>query len=115
MCSLVKLYEDKAVKVADIKRNHILNMVKCAKDCNEIDKIVLFGSALESRCTKDSDIDVAIVGNLPRGRFNKLRGYLDFRERVYSYDFEQEYDMLYFKDSVGDIASNGVVIYNKVS
>lgn len=113
MCRLVKLYEDKAINVADIKRDHILNMVECAKDCNEIDKILLFGSALESRCTKDSDIDVAIVGNLPRGRFNKPNGYLSFRERVYSYDFEQEYDMLYFKDILEDIASNGVVIYSK--
>ena len=113
MCRLVKLYEDKAICVADIKRDHVLNMVECAKDCNEIDKIVLFGSALESRCTNDSDIDVAIVGSLQRCRFNKSKGYLSFRERVYSYDFEQEYDMLYFKGIVGDIASNGVVIYSK--
>lgn len=113
MCKLVSLSDDNNIAVADIKRDCILNIINSAKCCSEIDKIVLFGSALEGRCREDSDIDIAIVGNLSAGEFNTSKGYLDFRARVFSYKFEQDYDMLYFKGEEGSIASRGVVIYSR--
>lgn len=113
MCKLVKLSNDSDVMVADLKRDFILNIIDSARLCKDIKRIVLFGSALESRCHSASDIDIAIVGDISPARFNTSKGYLDFRRRVFEYNLNQEYDMLYFKGIEGDIASAGSVIYNR--
>lgn len=48
--------------VADMKHKYIVNIADQAKQCSNISRIVLFGSALETRCTEKSDIDIAVFG-----------------------------------------------------
>lgn len=113
MCKLVRLSDKTELMVADIKRDFILNIMDCASLCKEIKKIVLFGSALEERCTSDSDIDIAIIGDIARSKFSTNKGYLSFRKKVFGYDLNQDYDMLYFKDNGEDIVAEGSVIYER--
>lgn len=113
MCKLVRLSENNDLLVADLKKDMILNIIDNAHLCDEIKQIILFGSALEERCTTTSDIDIAIVGEIAGSKFNKDKGYLNFRKKVFEYDWNQDYDMLYFKDTEGDIAVGGSVIYTR--
>jgi hypothetical protein len=52
MCKLVDCHTNygEICKVADIKANYISNIVNTAHICSDIERIVLFGSALEERC-----------------------------------------------------------------
>ena len=52
MCKLIKVktnYES-AEMVADYKADTIRFIIDIAKNCSDIDAIMLFGSALEERC-----------------------------------------------------------------
>lgn len=121
MCDLVDLSIGKRqIKVADIKKVYIENIVKCVPLCNVIDKVVLFGSALESRCTEASDLDIAIFGKYPKSKMYKLKSYNDFVEAIVSYGGLQDYDLLYYstKQECGsgilqDI-QKGEVIYERM-
>ena len=113
--------QGKTVRVASNKHDYIRNIVKCAEMCDHIQKIVLFGSVLESRCRDQSDIDIAVFGDLPEGKMLALNSYVRFSDGIYDYkkpDFFQDYDVLYFKtgDQQGGIThaiENGVVIYER--
>ena len=97
MCELVDIsMEGRCIKVADIKKAYIENIMKCAPLCDAIDKVVLFGSALESRCTDSSDVDIAIFGKYPKSKMYRLKSYHDFVEAVVSYGRLQDYDLLYY-------------------
>lgn len=106
------------IHVADIKQKYIENIVSAARDCDYIDKVVLFGSSLEERCTDESDIDLAVFGNVSRGKCLTSKKYERFLTQVYSFnDFNQAYDILYFRNGsrndstiMGDI-EEGEVIY----
>ncbi len=124
MCKLVSMTANgKEIKVADIKKDYIQNIIDAAQLCPRIDKIMLFGSALEERCTEHSDIDIAVFGKLPRGRMYALKGYQKFISSLFKYtvpnkDF-QDYDILYFNSNkltechiLGDIL-NGEVLFSK--
>ena len=58
MCRLVKFGQ--GYQIAEIKLPYIENIVRRATKSPHIDRIVLFGSSLEERCTVDSDIDIAV-------------------------------------------------------
>lgn len=107
MCKVVDVVvRDRHVKVADIKRKYLNNIVDSAEDCKYIDRVVLFGSSIEDRCTEDSDIDIAVFGKEPRGKAIKSRQFLAFINKLASYDdFEQAYDVLYFKEGKKDNSS----------
>ena len=63
MCQLVSLdVNGKTINVASLKIKYIKNIIDNISRCNLIDKVVLFGSSLEERCTENSDIDIAIFG-----------------------------------------------------
>ena len=99
MCTIKKMtVGDRTIRVADIKMKYMENIVAAAKDCDYIDKVVLFGSATRSNCRKDSDIDLAVFGNKTRGKAVTSAKYRNFINKIYAYDdFEQTYDILYFK------------------
>lgn len=98
MCNLAEItIGDRRIKVAEIKKAYIENIIKCVPLCNAIDKVVLFGSALERRCTDSSDVDIAIFGKYPKSKMFKLKSYNDFVEAVVvSYGELQDYDLLYY-------------------
>lgn len=97
MCNLAEIViGDRRIKVAEIKKAYIENIIKCVPLCNAIDKVVLFGSALERRCTDSSDVDIAIFGKYSKSKMFKLKSYNDFVEAVISYGELQDYDLLYY-------------------
>lgn len=98
MCQLVSIdtnYGEK-IEVAEIKRNYIENIISSASQCKAISEIILFGSALEERCCEQSDIDIVIVSKYAINILCKNKGFSKFVEQIYSLDFAQEYDRLYF-------------------
>ena len=121
MCELVDIsMEGRCIKVADIKKAYIENIMKCAPLCDAIDKVVLFGSALESRCTDSSDVDIAIFGKYPKSKMYRLKSYHDFVEAVVSYGRLQDYDLLYYSAEETDDSAvlqdsqNGAVLYERM-
>ena len=119
MCQVTEMcIGDRIVRVADIKQKYIENIVSAARDCSYIDRVVLFGSSLENRCQEESDIDLAVFGNVSRGKCLTSRSYEQFLSKIYSFnDFNQAYDILYFRNgssnnsAIMDDIEKGEVIY----
>ena len=99
MCRVVNMnIGSRRVRVADIKRDYIRNIVDAARKCDIIDRVLLFGSSIEERCKETSDIDIAVFGNQNRSRALTSKKYERFARQLYSFrDFDQDYDILYFK------------------
>lgn len=115
---LIKLSDESNAYVSDNKKSYILNIVNSAGQCDIIDKIVLFGSALEERCNDDSDIDIAVFGNKTKYNAMRSKKYLDFTRRIYDFGEFQDYDIIYFpSDKTHDLflseIEKGQVIYSK--
>nr|WP_304717939.1 nucleotidyltransferase domain-containing protein [uncultured Acetatifactor sp.] len=123
MCELVRLDSSTTVYVADIKSGTISQIPELASLCPKIDFIYLFGSCLETRCTNDSDIDLAIIANIGMSKLINSKGFREFKEKLYNIDIDQDYDFLYFRsveqiknspDFVcRDIIDKGKIIYEK--
>lgn len=121
MCNLKKLSDD--VYVADIKYDYILNIIEQAKKCKGIDKIVLFGSSIDSRCNEESDIDIAVYGHKSKSSYLKTKEFKDFHRNLFLYksDDAQDYDILYFvsgknyDDAIMKDISNGTTIYRRAA
>lgn len=120
MCRLVNLrIGDREIKIADIKRDCIENIISNAHLCEEIKKIILFGSALEERCEESSDIDIAVFGKCAKNMMLRLKSYRDFINAVVTFGKWQDYDVLYFDMTnqgetaiLSDIA-RGAVLYER--
>lgn len=99
MCKIVTIdLNGRKIKVADIKQSCIRNIADAAEKCKHIDRIILFGSALEERCTDQSDVDIAVFGNLSKNKCLTSKEYKDFTHQLYRFDdYAQTYDILYFK------------------
>ncbi len=104
MCALNSIItkHGDVIEVASIKKAAIANIIESASVCPSIDAVVLFGSALEERCSKSSDIDIAIISSKSVDALSKMKSFIDFMNKVYLFDMEQEYDRLYYK-SLEDI------------
>ena len=97
MCQMTELsFGNRKVNVAGIKADYIRNIVDSISKCSLIDKVVLFGSALDDTCTEDSDIDIAVFGRESKNRMFKNKSYRDYVNSVVSYGSVQDYDILYF-------------------
>lgn len=97
MCQLIALdVGDRTVNVASLKTEYIKNIVDNVFRCNLIDKIVLFGSAIEERCTDDSDIDIAVFGKESKNKVFRSKEYRDYIDSVVSFGDLQDYDILFF-------------------
>ncbi len=107
--------------VADIKLRHIRNISEQAKKTKNISRIMLFGSSLEERCTDKSDIDIAVFGVKTKGVYLDSKEFTDFKNALFSFDWNQDYDVLYFKetdrseDSIMADINHGVEIYRRNS
>lgn len=126
MCRLVDVQTNygEMVRVAEIKRDSIMNIIEAAEGCDKIDEIILFGSSLEERCSEQSDIDIAVISNAKRAKLFNSRAYNEFIRKMYRYRMGQDYDILQFnsiddiwnsKDAVCfDIKHAGKTIYRRV-
>ena len=119
MCKLIEL--NNGNYVADIKHKYIVNIADQAGQCSNISRIVLFGSALETRCTEESDIDIAVFGKESKTKYLRSKEFKEFQRRLFSFgdSFHQNYDILYFCDSkttndaiMGEI-DKGIEIYRR--
>ena len=118
MCKLQKINTnfDESVLVADNKSKIIECIIELAKGCSDIDAIILFGSALETRCKKTSDIDIAIISKKTINALSEKKSFREFQNSVYLLDMSQEYDFLYFK-SIDEIEKkkNSASIFKELS
>lgn len=125
MCKLVRIKtnRNKYVRVAAHKKDCIKGIIRIAGDCDYIEQIIVFGSSVENRCRKTSDIDLAIVSNIPGSRLYRSASYRQFKRQLYALSDTQMYDVLQFysraaieksKDQVcRDIISKGIVVYER--
>lgn len=104
MCKVLPMdIGSRQICVAEIKQKYIRNIIDAARECDLIDRVVLFGSSLQERYRDTSDIDIAVFGNQPRSRALTSRKYERFARRMYSFDnHAQAYDILYFRSGSGD-------------
>lgn len=102
MCKLRNLTEH--IRVAEIKYDYIVNIIKQAQKCKNISKIILFGSSMEERCSKNSDIDIAVFGDKKPYVYLKSAEFRNFNDNIFAFnDFDgQNYDILYFIDNAND-------------
>ena len=105
MCKVLPMnIGTRQIRVAEIKQKYIRNIIDAASQCDLIDRVVLFGSSLDERCRDNSDIDIAVFGNLNPSKALSSKKYECFARQLYSFrDHEQAYDILYFKTG----ANNG--------
>lgn len=97
MCNLVNINTNynTQVQVAEIKFKKIQNIIESASKCAHIQEIILFGSALEERCTDESDIDIVIISNVARSRLYRLKTYAEFLSSLHQNDdYIQQYDVI---------------------
>ena len=119
MCRLVKWNGNRYV--ADIKYDHILNITKQAQKCKNIHRIMLFGSSLEERCSDRSDIDIAVFGTMPKGKYIDSKEFRMFKKGLFEFDWDQDYDVLYCEEhgkKRGDILAeidHGIEIYRRTA
>lgn len=121
MCRVTENSIDgRTIRMADIKQKYIPNIIDAAKKCDYIDRIILFGSALEERCEERSDIDLAIIGSQTKGRCLDSKKFRRFSDQLAMFDdFNQTYDLLYFKTGkaydglIMDRIAEGEVLYEK--
>ncbi|MBR5970402.1 MAG: nucleotidyltransferase domain-containing protein [Lachnospiraceae bacterium] len=91
---------NRTIRVAGVKQKYIGNIIHAAEQCRYIERIVLFGSSVQDTCTVDSDIDLAVFGNVSKSKCLTSKQYREFTQKIYSFDnHEQAYDILYFKSS----------------
>lgn len=121
MCKVTAFTIDgRTIHMADIKQKYVANIIDAARKCDYIDKIILFGSALEERCKESSDIDLAIFGNQSKGKCLDSRKFRRFSDQLALFDdFNQAYDLLYFKtgtkndELIMDQIAKGEVLYER--
>ena len=121
MCRLKEVTTvNRTFKVADIKYKYIQNVIDAAEKCDLIDKIVLFGSSIETYCKEESDIDLAIFGNQTEYKALRSKQYDEFTNQIYSFDDSgQSCDLLYFKSGkqysglIMDSINNGELLYSR--
>lgn len=99
MCQVVDVkVSNRNIKVASVKEKYIHNIIESAKGCALIDRVVLFGSSISTKCKKSSDIDIAVFGRDVPSRALQSAMFKNFANKLYQYDdYGQDYDILYFK------------------
>ena len=118
MSKLVRL-SNTDIYVSELKLKYVEYIISICKDFDFIDKVILFGSTLEERCKESSDIDIVIVGNKTKSKCLTSKQYRYFAESLFSFDFGQDYDILYtnnlskFSIELQENLKRGVVIYEK--
>jgi len=85
------------IKVSKFKSHIIPLIIDAAKKCKRIKKIILFGSSIREDCTEDSDIDIAVFGDLTKNKMLTTKEYNRFTYSLLQLtEAAQEFDILYF-------------------
>lgn len=121
MCKMRNLTEN--IRVATIKYNYIINIIKQTQKCKNISKIILLGSSIEERCQQKSDIDIAVFGEKKPTSYLKSAEFRNFNDNIFAFNnFDgQDYDILYFAENNNDTSElmqnikNGAEIYRRVA
>lgn len=121
MCKVVTMNVDnRKIRVADIKKKYVNNIIDAAKKCDIIERVILFGSSIEDRCKENSDIDIAVFGKQIRSKALASKKYERFARQLFAFNnFEQDYDILYFKSGtksksvIMDDIQRGEVLYER--
>ena len=112
MCRVIETtVDDRTIRVADIKEKYMQNIADSARECDYIDRVVLFGSGITEQCREDSDIDLAVFGNQPETKCLRAKSYIKFANDLSKDDRYQRYDVLYFKTGT----KNNSVIMNDIN
>lgn len=120
MCELVPIMAcNRTIYVAEHKREIILKYIDIFPKFPEVSKVFLFGSALESRCTEDSDVDLWVILNSEDEDV-----YFSFLSKLWEdYEWSTRDDLLgcgpvwFERNSCGALRSvkkEGVLIYDSV-
>lgn len=93
MCTLadIQTYNNNTAKVADVKKDYILNIIAACNSCTAIKKVVLFGSSTSENCKQSSDIDIAVFGNKTKAQIFKSKSYRNFINKICSFGYLQDY------------------------
>lgn len=126
MASIATNFNTK-IEVSDNKTEYILNIVASAALCNNIEKIILFGSVLTDECTDDSDIDFVVVSKVSKSVLYKDKSYRSFLQDIHKVDdYTQQYDVICVKGEAelekkrkkvplyNEVLTEGKIIYRKV-
>lgn len=110
MAKLVRLFEDSNILVADIKKKCIIGVIKVAEKFPKVQRIVLFGSALEERCSDYSDIDLAVYVDCTLGKLFNSSWFSKFKKEIFLLDLDQDYDFIPMakKMSIGEEIKNNI-------
>ncbi|MCD8223019.1 MAG: nucleotidyltransferase domain-containing protein [Clostridiales bacterium] len=122
MCKLMPfvLENGNTIQVSEYKIDRLKQYVKMFSTLNGVDRVILFGSALEERCRKDSDMDFCML--YPDEQKSLYRENLKKMWRLYpesSYDDFLSFDTKRFDENdhlytvIQDIKNKGVVIYDR--
>ena len=117
MCKLIQYRNGQYI--ADIKQKHIENIARQAANCKNISRIMLFGSSVQERCSEESDIDIAVFGNMSKSRYLSSTEFKKFQDQLFLYDLDQDYDILYFcegqehHDAIMTDIAQGTEIYRR--
>lgn len=111
------------MSISNIKKAYIDNIKSLSENYKDISEIIVFGSTVEpDRCKESSDIDIAIIFNKNKSSIIKSKSYDTFLRKIYSYDLNQDYDILEFNsreeiESQGplgkEILKNGITIFKR--
>lgn len=111
------------MSISNIKKSYIDNITSLAENYSSISEIIIFGSTVEpDRCKESSDIDIAIIFNKNKSNIIKSKSYDAFLRKIYSYDLNQDYDILEFSsrneiESQGqlgkEILTNGITVFKR--
>ena len=118
MCNLVPTQLcGQTVNVAEHKVKKIKKYLEVFPKLKSVDKVYLFGSALETRCNEDSDIDFLLS-------YNDSKRYIEEKSltlpELYSEWYEddalslpREYNQLILTGAIREALRKGKVIYEK--
>ena len=95
-------------RVAKHKSRCLANIVSLANNQDFISRVILFGSATTNKCGKESDIDIAVFGDVSKNKMLKSKKYKALLSDIRNFDKEQSYDVLYFAQSDYNRMSGGI-------
>ncbi|RHP44096.1 hypothetical protein [Clostridium sp. AF32-12BH] len=115
MCELIplKLADGTSINVSEYKISKLKRYLEIFPLIKSVDKVILFASALESRCREDSDIDFLFFYN-DRKQFHHDMSYVlpnYFPESCYDDKLRFPTGSTSMSGAFADAQTKGVVIY----
>lgn len=128
MCKMSSVFTNfnTQIEVAGNKMEYVLNIMAQAATCDNIEKIILFGSVLSDACTDESDIDFVVVSKVSKSVLYRDKTYQSFLKDIHKMDaYTQQYDVICVKGDAelekkrkvvplyDDVLTEGKILYRK--